>query len=87
MRNTSRHLALFALIALAAAPAAVTGTACPDVDGDGQITSVDLLRVHVAFATTTSDPRYSTAADVDSSGIVDGDDLAWVAMALGTGCN
>lgn len=57
-----------------------------DLDGDGLIDGVDILRVAVSFASIDPDARYSPLADVNHDGVVDGDDLAAVVAAFGLSC-
>ncbi len=58
----------------------------PDVNGDRLVDGVDVLRIASAFASTSTSPRYLAAADLDRNGIVDGDDLAYVAARFGRDC-
>jgi hypothetical protein len=58
----------------------------PDVDGDDTVSAVDVLGISVAFGALPDEPRYTPNADIDGNGIVDGDDLAFVAADVGTSC-
>lgn len=51
----------------------------PDVNGDGFVDGIDVLRIAVAFASNVGQPRYSAFADLDGDGMVDGVDLALAA--------
>jgi len=58
----------------------------PDVNGDLLVDGVDVLRIASAFASTAAQARFYAAADLDRNGIVDGDDLAYVATRFGKDC-
>ena len=58
----------------------------PDVNGDGTIDGLDVVRVAIAFAAMSPDPRYLAAADRDFNLIVDGDDLAYVTAFFAQSC-
>jgi hypothetical protein len=58
----------------------------PDVNGDLLVDGVDVLRIASAFASTAAQARFYAAADLDRNGIVDGDDLAYVAARFGKDC-
>jgi hypothetical protein len=61
--------------------------ASPDVNGDGAVDGVDLMRVSAAFGTLRDlDPRYNPDADLDRNGIVDGPDLPFIAPLFGVEC-
>ena len=57
-----------------------------DINGDGLIDGIDVLRVATSFATSSVDARYSAAADLDDDNAVDGNDLALVCAAFGNTC-
>lgn len=54
-----------------------------DVNGDGRIDGVDLVRLAVAFGASRGSARYDQAADLDGDGTVDGMDLAILADGFG----
>jgi hypothetical protein len=58
----------------------------PDVDGDLRVDGIDVLRIATAFASQFGQPRYYAPADLDEDGIVDGNDLAYVASRFGQTC-
>ena len=59
----------------------------PDLNGDGALDGVDLLRFSSAFGTTDGvDARYTSEADVDGDGLVDGNDLPFIAPLFGQEC-
>ncbi len=60
----------------------------PDVDRDGEVDGRDLLRLTSAFASSAArtPERYDAAADIDGNGLVDGDDIAYVAAFFGFSC-
>lgn len=61
--------------------------ACPgDVDGDGMVSMIDLMRVVDAFNTTESEAAYNADADFDGSGAVDFEDLNRVLAAFNMDC-
>lgn len=49
-----------------------------DVDGDNAVDGKDILILSTAFGAASTSARYVAEADLDSSGLVDGDDLAYV---------
>jgi lysophospholipase L1-like esterase len=54
-----------------------------DVDGDGRVDGVDLIRLARAFGASRGDNRYERDADLDDSGTIDGQDLAILASNFG----
>lgn len=54
-----------------------------DVDGDGRVDGVDLVRLALAFGASRGAGRYDAAADLDGSGTVNGEDLAILASNFG----
>ena len=58
----------------------------PHVNGDGAIDGLDVLGIAVAFNSTSGGPRFSTAADRDLNGLVDGQDLAYVSAFYAQSC-
>jgi hypothetical protein len=59
----------------------------PDLNGDGIVDGIDMLRLSVSFGSDSADARYNSEADVNSDGSVDGDDLALVASDYGLSCD
>jgi len=57
-----------------------------DVNGDGIVDGIDVVRLSVSFNSATSQTRFNAAADFDSSGQVDGTDLAFLAGDFGESC-
>jgi hypothetical protein len=57
-----------------------------DANGDGIVDGIDVLRIAVAFGTSFGDSRWDGDADLDSSDLVDGDDLSYVAGDFGQVC-
>ncbi len=57
-----------------------------DPNGDGIVDGVDVVRLSVAFNALAGQPRYNVAVDFDSSGQVDGADLAFLAGDFGESC-
>lgn len=55
-----------------------------DIDHSGKVMTRDLLYWANAFGTATGDPGYNLAADLNGDGIVDGADLALLAVWHGT---
>ena len=64
----------------ATATATVLPVACPDVDGDGRVTALDLFRIARAFG--SAGPRY----DLNHDGIVNVVDMIVVALHFGQRC-
>lgn len=60
----------------------------PDLNGDRQIDGMDLLRIAAAFASdrALAPERFYAPADLDGNGLVDGDDLAFMAAFFGFEC-
>lgn len=58
-----------------------------DPSGDASVDGVDILKLSVAFGTSTGAPRYDPAADLNEDGVVDGADLALVAGDFGRSCS
>jgi hypothetical protein len=64
----------------------------PDVNGDRQVSGADIVLISNAFGATApvgravGDTPYSPALDINRDGIVDGEDLAYVATFYGTDC-
>jgi lysophospholipase L1-like esterase len=54
-----------------------------DIDGDGRVDGVDLVRLALAFGAGRGESRYDASADLDSSGLVDGQDLAILGSNFG----
>ena len=54
-----------------------------DVDGDGVVTTKDVVAVAKAQPSEVGDRRWNTAADVNEDGKVDGHDLHMVVRARG----
>ena len=54
-----------------------------DVDRDGRVDGVDMVRLALAFGSRLGEARYSSTVDFDSSGTVDGTDLALLAANFG----
>ncbi len=59
----------------------------PDLNGDGVVDGIDMLRLSVSFGSTSADARYNSSVDVNGDGSVDGDDLALVAPDYGMSCD
>jgi len=57
-----------------------------DTSGDGHTNGIDVIRVASAFGTSFGQNRYDQNADLDGNGMVDGDDLSWVAGDFGESC-
>jgi hypothetical protein len=58
----------------------------PDPSGDSLVDGIDILRIATSFASVLGDGWYSSDADVDKNGEVDGNDLSFVAAYYGTSC-
>lgn len=58
----------------------------PDINGDGTVDGIDILRLAVAYAATSADARYDPAADLDRNDIVDGTDLSFLAALYALSC-
>jgi Dockerin type I domain len=58
----------------------------PDVNGDGAVDGLDVLRLAVGFNAGSMDPRYDAAADLDRDGLVDGMDLSYLAAFYANAC-
>jgi lysophospholipase L1-like esterase len=54
-----------------------------DVDRDGRVSGVDLVRLALAFGARRGEDRYDRAADLNTDDRVDGDDLAILANNFG----
>jgi hypothetical protein len=65
---------------------AQAATSLADPTGDGIVDGIDVVRLSVAFGSTTGQPRYNATTDFDSSGQVDGTDLAVLAGDFGETC-
>ena len=64
----------------------VAGEALPgDVDEDGRVDGVDLMLLGRSFGATANQVRYLAEADFNRDEVVDGDDLAILAMQLRRG--
>lgn len=61
-------------------------TSLPDVNGDRQISGADVIEITTAFGAMGEDVRWFAAADLDQNGVIDGDDLSYVASKWGTDC-
>jgi hypothetical protein len=65
----------------------------PDATGDDTVDGLDVLDLATAFSSSDNgrvgppDPRYDPNADLDLDGIVDGDDLTYMAAEFGQVCN
>jgi len=57
-----------------------------DPNGDGVVDGVDVVRLSVAFGSMVGQARYNAATDFDTSGQVDGTDLAFLAGDFGEIC-
>jgi hypothetical protein len=63
-------------------------TSLADVNGDDRVDGKDVLILSTAFNAPVSDVvRYIAEADLDTSGLVDGDDLAYIGAAFGDSCD
>jgi hypothetical protein len=51
-----------------------------DPSGDNAVDGIDILRLAVAFGSTPMDLRWDPLADLDGSGLVDGDDLDFITL-------
>jgi hypothetical protein len=59
----------------------------PDINDDGAIDGVDLMRLSVAFGAEDGvEPRYNPDADLNRNGMVEGLDLLWIAPLFGQEC-
>lgn len=54
-----------------------------DVDGDGRVDGLDLVKLGLAFGAGRGEARYDASADLDGSGRVNGEDLAILAANFG----
>lgn len=54
-----------------------------DIDQDGRVDGIDLLRFARRFGTRFGDTLYSTTADFNGDGVIDGQDLAVLASNFG----
>jgi hypothetical protein len=57
-----------------------------DINGDGEVDGIDVVRLSVAFGSSTGQPRFDGAVDFDSDTQIDGDDLAILAGDFGVVC-
>jgi hypothetical protein len=64
----------------------VSTSSLADVNRDGIVDGVDILRIAVAFGAAPGAPRFLALADLDGDGLVDGDDLALAAADLSQSC-
>lgn len=58
---------------------------CPDVNGDGQVNSVDLMIVSISFGATPRSANWDSTVDVNRDGIVDILDAVRIAAAHADG--
>jgi len=58
-----------------------------DVDGDCRVNGFDLSLLGLSFGSRRTEPRYSSLADTNNDGSVDGDDLAKLASNFGKTSN
>jgi lysophospholipase L1-like esterase len=58
-----------------------------DVDGNCRVDGFDLSLLGLSFGSRRSEPRYSSLADTNNDGSVDGDDLAKLASNFGRNSN
>lgn len=56
-------------------------TSLPDVNGDGVVDGIDVVRLAAAFGSSFGQARYDAAADMDGNDSIDGTDLAFVATS------
>jgi len=61
----------------------VTVTILGDIDGNGKVQLVDLVRLAIAFGSQVSQPKWNPNADIDGNGIVDQIDLNLLAQHYG----
>ena len=66
--------------------AAAVGLAAIDINGDGHVDGIDILRIATSFASSLGQNHYSAAADLNRDDVVDGDDLAFVSSLFGETC-
>ena len=57
-----------------------------DVNGDGEVDGIDVVRLSVAFGSSTGQPRFEGAVDFDANNLIDGNDLAILAGDFGVVC-
>jgi hypothetical protein len=58
-----------------------------DPSGDGFVDGIDILRIATAFGSVPLDLRWDETADIDASGMVDGDDLDFITLLqFGASC-
>lgn len=60
----------------------VLALAQPDVNGDGIIAINDLVLVAKAYGSSSSDPRFNEAYDMNRDGVIDIMDLSFIALKL-----
>ena len=58
----------------------------PDSNGDDIVDGVDILKLAVAFGSSTGGPRYDPAVDFDGDGNNDGSDLSYLASMYARSC-
>ena len=58
-----------------------------DPSGDGFVDGIDILRIATAFGSMPLDLRWDESADIDSNGLVDGDELDFITLLqFGAAC-
>ena len=57
-----------------------------DVNGDGEVDGIDVVRLSVAFGATNGQPRFDGGVDFDENNLIDGNDLAILAGDFGVVC-
>jgi hypothetical protein len=65
---------------------AVSGYSSIDINGDGFVDGIEVLRIATSFGSMLGMGHYSVAADLNRDDLVDGEDLAFVSTLFGQTC-
>jgi hypothetical protein len=57
-----------------------------DLNGDGEVDGIDVVRLSVAFGSSNGQPRFDAGVDLDTNAMIDGNDLAILAGDFGVVC-